>query len=188
MPQHTIAMNSEAFGELASFQQRMLQAGYPYSVSRTVVYLLMFARKISDEALMVSNIKDPLDRANAYERLIAAAMASRPDPVRRKVRPCRKATPEQRALVVQQIIARLGIENPPRELVDAYLDQGGMNPMIGSKTKHLSDDDTKRLADEMEARSAAEKARQAFEDARSEEKTAPDPLKIDQPSAQGTEP
>lgn len=181
MPQHTIAMNSDAFAELSAFQHRMAKQGCHYSISRLVTYLLMFVKKVSDEAYPISNIADPASQAKAYRDLIVQAMSMRPDPVRRHARPCHKATPEQRAMVVQQIILRLGIKNPSKTLVDEYLDQGGMDPMIGSKVGRPT-------PDLLHASSLEAEARQALEESKDREKTQQEPLKTPLWSAPSNEP
>lgn len=181
MGQHTIALNEQAFAALNEFQQRMASQGNHYSISRLVTFLLMFAKKIHDEANQVASMPDPLQREKAYMHLIAGAMMLRPDSVRARRRPCYKATPEQRAMVTQQIITRLGIQNPPKQLVDAYLDQGGMDPMIGSKVGRLTPADK-------DAASEESAARQALEESKAREKTQQEPLKTDPWSAPSHQP
>lgn len=181
MPQHTIGISEEVFSNLRQFQHRMAMAGKHYSLSRLVDYLIQIAGTIYDRMPTLANIGDKDKRGHACEQLLLATISLVPSPILKKHRPCHRATPEQRAYVTQQIIERLGILSPSKQLVDAYLDQGGMDPMIGSKLKDMSDDYKQRL-------SAEHEARKALEESKAREKAQEDPLKKDPWPAPSNEP
>lgn len=178
MPQHTIGVNDATMVELKQLQLRLSMQGKHFSMTRLVGYLAGFHRIITEDALATSNIPSPEKQAKEWFSLVTRAIGYIPDRVPKGFqRPCFKATPEQRAYVVQQLMVRLGITDPPRELVNYYLDKGSMDPMIGTRVDKLTVEDRERLKQEILAEEELRKSKEA------EEKAADD-LKIEEPPAQ----
>lgn len=171
---------------LGALQARLLQQGKVFSISRVVGYLIGFHEIIAKESFDTTNIAPPEKQCLAWMTLISRAMAYVPEravPGRRRA--CYKASPEKRAYVTQQIIQRLGIKDPPRELVNYYLDKGGMDPMLSQHIAPLSDGDVQRLLAEWEAEKVLEASKKGLLTAESSDSTedptpsAPEPVNND---------
>lgn len=125
MAQHSVSLSSRAFELLKSQVLKQSGRGRYYSMARIVDYLANFEIIISTEAFKVSMIEDPLERATAWEALVNRALSYEASVIPRgNYKKSNYADLARRLDVRQQLIQRLGIEEPTSEMIDWFIDHG----------------------------------------------------------------
>lgn len=124
MAQHTIAIADAPYEMLMEAKKRLHERGSMFSSSRLIHYLVDFEQWMLDAySQAVNGNMTAAEQATFLRNEIARCLANKPSVLPRGgYKPSRNATVEQRILASQQIEARLGIPNPPRELVNYFLD------------------------------------------------------------------
>jgi hypothetical protein len=121
MAQHTIGISEEAFTTFNQTKHKLNARGFNFSSARCLLYLI--ERKIVEAFSWAVNAEKAQDGYDHLRAAISSQMNYYPPILpRNNYKPSKYATVERRAYIVQQIRERHGIDNPPRVLVDYYLD------------------------------------------------------------------
>lgn len=124
MAQHGIAISEHSFQILMAMKAKMHEQGSMFSNSRLVNYLVDFREKVFEAYAKAVNSNEPDKEKLGYliQEIGNWLNHKPPELPRGGYRPSRNASMEKRMAVTQQLLDRLGIDNPPRELVNFYLD------------------------------------------------------------------
>lgn len=125
MAQHTIGLSEEAFCRFQEAILRFENRGWHLSATRAVMYLVTFEMK------MLEAFAKAVEAPNTHEAYLIMRdsmnreMGTAPPVIPRgNYKPSRYAPLQTRILVTKQIEERLGLVDPPKEIVDYYLDHG----------------------------------------------------------------
>jgi hypothetical protein len=125
MVQQNINVSPESFGRFMDLKAKKATDGDGMSNARLIDYLVEFHNSVWAAFCQAVEMQKPSDGYEVLKNAVSAGFGYRPPVIPRGgYKPSRNASIQTRILVTQQIITRLGIDNPPRELVNYYLDNG----------------------------------------------------------------
>lgn len=125
MTQCNIAVSEEAFEKFLALKAKKNESVLALSNARLISYLVEMNNTIETGFRQAVEAESAKDGYEILKDAVRQALGYIPPVIPRGgYKRSRNATVEQRAYVTQQIITRLNVPNPPRELVNYYLNNG----------------------------------------------------------------
>ncbi len=125
MATHAIGLSEPGYVQFQEAIHRFKERGFEFSATRAVMYLVTFEKAVLEAFDKAVNAEKGQEALDILKHAILTHMQLKPPVIPRgNYKPSRYAPLEKRILVTKQIEERLGLVDPPKEIVDYYLDHG----------------------------------------------------------------